>query len=169
MWLFYRICGCIFPLFHKIMDRVPDTSNAWNNTALIYATCFGHFCPCFGGSIPKCVQWRWPIVAKYGEVINRYIMTYFLYSFCVLIVSFKKPVAIPSVRHLVACPFIVDAQVLYQPSPMSLVVYQVALGQDFLRALMLYHNSIISPVTYTHISLMCHQCCTTEQLPASVN
>ena len=31
------------------------------------------------------------------------------------------------------------------------------------------HVSIVSPVTYTHIAFMCHGCCTTGHLPASVN
>ena len=44
-------------------------------------------------------------------------MTYFVYSFCALVVSFKKRMTVPGVRHLVTGLFIADAQVRCQPSP----------------------------------------------------
>jgi len=45
----------------------------------------------------------WPFYSSYHG------MTYFMYQFCVLITSFKKSVAVPRVRHLVAGLFMAGA------------------------------------------------------------
>ena len=65
---------------------------------LIYTTYFGYFSHSSGEVFQNVYNEDGPKVAKSGEDIKRYSTAYFMYSFCVLVVSFKKRVTVPGVR-----------------------------------------------------------------------